>query len=81
MQRAHDILIFALDAANDRLGVDADGRLRWAHIGILIAVDLEIVAEDTRFRAAFNLDDTAILDGEFDRRQQSTEVMHCKVDH
>src|SRR5262249_26435285 len=81
MQRAHDILVFALDAANDRLGVDADGRLRRTHISILITVDLEIVAEDTLFRAAFDLDDAAFLDRELDPCQYSTERVHSKVDH
>src|SRR6476620_9256276 len=81
MQRAHDILVLPLDATNDSLGIDANGRFGGAHISILIPVNLKVIAEDARFRAAFNLDDTAFLDNEFDWRQQPAEVMHCKIDH
>src|SRR5262245_50043392 len=81
MQSPHDILVFALDAAHDRLGVDANRRLGRAHIGILIAIDLEIIAQNARFCAALNLNDAAPLNGELNWGQQSAEVMHGEVDN
>ncbi len=80
MQRAHDILVFALNATYDRFGIDANRSFRRAHIGVVVAVDFEIIAQDAGLRTAVDLDNATLLDRKLDRRKQPTDVVHGEID-
>jgi hypothetical protein len=67
VHRPHDVLVFALDAANDGLRVDADRRLGRAHIGVVVAVGQQVVAQDARVGAAVDLRHPPVFDRERDR--------------